>query len=131
MGRSKGLKFGPGPSATLRRHWYILLTYLLTLPTPANSRCPLPSPSPSSAIQSSIDLANRTYWKAMKSVHQRITVGLARRSTSVMTDEWKWRGRGTRNRTYRKPFTSAVCASLAGNPGPSIPPEKIEFGPGV
>ena len=36
----------------------------------------------------------------------------------------------TKNRTYRKPFTSTVRASLAVNPGPSLFQKKIEFGIG-
>jgi len=31
------------------------------------------------------------------------------------------------NWTYRRPFTNAICASLAGSLGASLPPEKVQF----
>ena len=40
------------------------------------------------------------------------------------------RGINKKNQTYRRPFTSAICVSLVGNIGPSLPQKKIEFGIG-
>jgi len=37
-------------------------------------------------------------------------------------------GRYTKTELNWRPFTSAVCASMAGSPGPSLPQKKIEFG---
>ena len=34
------------------------------------------------------------------------------------------KGGYTKNRTYRRPFTSAIRASLSGNPGASLPQKK-------
>jgi len=51
-------------------------------------------------------------------------------STVTEPDVWKWRY--SKNRTYRRPFPSAVCVSLAGsydmNMRPSLPPEKNQIG---
>jgi len=52
------------------------------------------------------------------------------RSTFTEQGIWKWGGGYTINRTYRRPFTSAVRASLTGNLGDLPSPENIEFGIG-
>jgi len=61
-----------------------------------------------------IDLPNRTE-RPWSQLHQHITVGPTRRPTSVTEEPG---GRGIHgNRTHRRPFTSAVRVSLAGNSG--------------